>query len=133
VIFVIFVFPVFCFPPLKHFPARAETYGVPGKTKTSSRKPAKTRASSTAEPLKMIVRRGATRRFQDLKEKTAHLQVEVVWDQRGEDRRQKAATSAAERRASDRRGQPPFTWEVADFVVVAPKPQQKRPRKASAK
>jgi hypothetical protein len=27
-----------------------------------------------------------------------------------------------DRRATDRRQEPPFTWELADFVVVEPRP-----------
>jgi hypothetical protein len=68
----------------------------------------------------MVVRRGAHERFANLKKKTAHLQVEVVWDQRDTDRRQERTLSASERRLRERRRKPPFTWDVADFVVVTP-------------
>jgi hypothetical protein len=78
----------------------------------------------------MIVRRGATRRFEELKKKTAHLQVEVEWDRRDQERRQDPCLSDSERRARDRRGPPPFTWDTADFVVVTPKDSVAPPKKA---
>ena len=71
----------------------------------------------------MIVRRGAVHRFEELKKKTAHLQVEVVWDQRDQERRKDPCLSDSERRAKERRRTPPFTWDVADFVVAPAKPQ----------
>lgn len=80
----------------------------------------------------MIVRRGATKRYQELKRKTAHLQVEVEWDRRDQERRQEPCLSDSERRAKERRRTPPFTWDLADFVVVTPKPpvpEQKKLRK----
>jgi hypothetical protein len=64
------------------------------------------------------VRRGALRRFDQLKSKSAGLPVEIEWDRRVADRRSSAEPSGAERRAGERRQAPPFTWEVADFVVV---------------
>ena len=102
---------------------------MPVKSKSPSRKAAKASATP-ARPIRMIVRRGATRRFEDLKKKTAHLQVEVVWDQRDTERRQDPCLSDSERRRKERRGPPPFTWDTADFVVVTPKPPAPRkPRK----
>lgn len=78
----------------------------------------------------MVVRRGALKRYADLKKKTAHLQVEVVWDQRDTERRQEPCLSDSERRRKERRGPPPFTWDAADFVVVTPKRDTPRkPRK----
>jgi hypothetical protein len=74
------------------------------------------------ESVGIIVRRGALRRFDALTRKTAELPVVVSWDRRTENRRtasESASESApGERRASDRRQKPPFTWETADFVVV---------------
>lgn len=69
----------------------------------------------------MIVRRGATPRFEALKKKTEHLNVEVVWDRRGGHAPDDAEAAERERRFKDRRGEPPFTWDAADFVVVVPK------------
>jgi hypothetical protein len=74
----------------------------------------------------MIVRRGALKRYADLKKKTAHLQVEVMWDQRDNERRLDPCLSDSERRRKERRGPPPFTWDAADFVVVTPKPATSR-------
>ena len=66
----------------------------------------------------MIVRRGAVERFAKLKKKTAELPVEVSWDRRKEDRRSDSKGVPTERRKTDRRQKPPFTWELSDFVVV---------------
>jgi hypothetical protein len=70
------------------------------------------------KPVGIVVRRGALRRFDALTRKTAHLPVAVSWDRRTEHRRSTAEPAPAERRSGDRRQKPPFTWEVADFVVV---------------
>jgi len=66
----------------------------------------------------IIVRRGALRRFDALVRKTPDLPVEVSWDRRTEDRRESGESAPAERRSTDRRKTPPFTWDAADFVVV---------------
>ena len=63
-------------------------------------------------PITLIVKRGALRRFHKLQKDTAHLPVVVAWDRRtGES--QEDETSA-----EDRRKNPSFTWEMADFAVV---------------
>ena len=72
----------------------------------------------------MIVRRGATPRFRALKKKTKHLNVQVVWDRREDE----DSAAAEDLRLKNRRGTPPFTWDVADFVVVVP-PSNRKPRK----
>ena len=67
------------------------------------------------------VRRGALRRFDLLKQKSAGLPVDITWDRRTDERREATATSAGhgtDRRRKERRQPPPFTWDVADFVVV---------------
>jgi hypothetical protein len=79
-----------------------------------------------ASRIRLIVRRGARDRFQKLKEKTKELPVIVVWDARKDDRRRASADVTEDRRASDRRGKPPFTWDAGDFVVVAKKPRAKK-------
>ena len=61
-----------------------------------------------------------------MQEKTKELPVNVVWDARKEDRRRASADVADDRRASDRRGKPPFTWDAGDFVVVEKKPRAKK-------
>ena len=70
------------------------------------------------KPVRIIVRRGASRRFESLKSKTADLPVVVSWDRRSEDRRESGQPASVERRSGDRRKPPPFTWDAADFVVV---------------
>jgi hypothetical protein len=70
------------------------------------------------KPVGIIVRRGASRRFDSLLRKTADLPVVVSWDRRTEDRRAVRESAPVERRSGDRRKAPPFTWDVADFVVV---------------
>ena len=70
------------------------------------------------KPLSLIVRRGASGRFEALARKTADLPVVVSWDRRSEDRRASPESIPVERRSSDRRKTPPFTWDAADFVVA---------------
>ena len=81
------------------------------------------------KPIELIVRRGAIRRFHKLKQKTADLPVEVLWDRRQDDRRAASGKMDVDRRNGDRRGPPPFTWDVSDFVVAAKPPRRKRPAK----
>jgi hypothetical protein len=82
------------------------------KKKESSGRP-------TGATVDIIVRRGALRRFDALKKRTTELPVRVVWDRRLEERRHLSLPSAETRRRAERRQQePPFTWTVADFVVV---------------
>ena len=102
-----------------------------------TRRPAQPAAApdATGKPIELVVRRGALWRFNTLKKKTRDLPVTVLWDRRQGERRAGSGTRAQERRANDRRQQPPFTWEVADFVVVGPaagdveEPAPAQPRK----
>ena len=72
------------------------------------------------EPILLIVRRGALRRFATLQRKTSHLDVKVIWDRRVQGRRQGARAIQDNRRSSDRRsGQSP-SWQLADFAVSVP-------------
>jgi hypothetical protein len=64
------------------------------------------------------VRRGALRRFDQLKQKGAELPVAIKWDRRTDERRASSGDAGSERRKTERRQAPPFTWDVADFVVV---------------
>ncbi len=64
-----------------------------------------------------VVRRGSTRRFARLQKYTAELPLEVVWDSRHDDRRTKPGPVKIESRRAQRRHDPPFTWEAADFLV----------------
>jgi hypothetical protein len=68
--------------------------------------------------VELIVRRGALRRFEKLKHATADLPVKLSWDKRLRERRASANGVERERRRTDRRKNPPFTWDAADFVVV---------------
>ncbi len=60
--------------------------------------------------LRIFVRRGALRRFDKLKRDAAELPVSVEWDRRSGDPQDPP---------DERRQDPPFTWNAADFVVVA--------------
>jgi hypothetical protein len=107
---------------------------MPTKTASVQRRSPATKK----EPLEIVVRRGAVRRFNALKTRTAEMPVVVTWDRRSADRRDSKAPShqmevPRDRRAADRRQKPPFTWDLADFVVVAPTDGQKTPRKRKAK
>lgn len=81
-------------------------------------------------PLKIFVRIGALKRFHTLKQKTADLPVSVEWDRRRSDRRgDPAAAAQSDQRTHDRRGELPYTWDAADFVVVegdASTPQRRK-------
>ena len=71
-----------------------------------------------SKAVQIFVRIGALKRFHVLKQKTAELPVTVSWDRRRGERRQASASPQADQRKTDRRAAPPFTWQVADFVVV---------------
>jgi hypothetical protein len=92
---------------------------VAGSSKRVIRKTAK---KSAEPPIKMIVRRGATPRFEALMRKTRHLNVQVEWDRRGDE---DDAAGEHVRKHGNRRGAPPFTWDAADFVVVVPRDPDK--------
>src|SRR4051812_37774158 len=94
-----------------------------------SASPRKNTAAKKA--VEIIVKRGAMKRFHTLKRETAEMPVSILWDRRTGERRSEAdeAKSAAERRGSERRQRPSFTWDLADFVVVAPTDGQKKSRK----
>lgn len=81
------------------------------------------RAKKAPVPVEFIVRRTALRRFHKLKRATADLpEVKLTWDRRSND-------GQDGQRKTDRRQQPPFTWDTADFVVVErQRPQRRRPR-----
>jgi hypothetical protein len=93
-------------------------------------------AGKKQDAIEIVVRRGAIRRFDALKTRTSELPVVVTWDRRTDDRRddgrrdeEDATAAKRNRRQTDRRRKPPFTWDLADFVVVEPA----KPRKASRK
>jgi hypothetical protein len=66
----------------------------------------------------LIVRRGALRRFDKLKKETVDLPVNLLWDRRLHERRKSQNDVERDQRRQERRKDPPFTWDVADFVVV---------------
>jgi hypothetical protein len=98
-------------------------------TKPKNESPEK---QSDNEPsvIELIVRRGARTRFRALKQKAASLPVKVTWDRRKNERRAAKSRVDADddRRKNERRQRPPFSWQVADFVVVE-RPRRKRAKK----
>jgi len=87
------------------------------------------------DTIEIVVRRGAMRRFDALKTRTSELPVVVTWDRRTDERRDDEEPNGANRnrRQAERRRKPPFTWEVADFVVVEPVKPRKAPRKKTTR
>ena len=67
--------------------------------------------------LVFVVRRGALRRFDRLKQAATDLPVDVIWDRRTS-HAPKDGPRQARRTLAERRKQPSFTWTAADFVVV---------------
>ena len=100
------------------------------KTKRASGR-RRTTKSPLPNPIGIIVRRGARKRFEALKQKTAELPVVVKWDRRKAERRASTQPVEGDRRQSDRRQAPPFTWTMADFVLV--EGPGKRPARAKSK
>ena len=102
------------------------------KTAPATRRPAALRKKKTGA-IEIVVRRGALRRFDALKTKTGELPVVVTWDRRTDERRGETASVKRDRRQTDRRRKPPFTWDLADFVVVEPTKRQKTARRKTSK
>ena len=65
----------------------------------------------------LVVRRGALRRFDRLKQATRELPAEVIWDRRAEKRDADPSADAGDPAKNRRKATPP-TWELADFVVT---------------
>jgi hypothetical protein len=105
---------------------------MPPKASAGRRRPA---ARNKGETIEIVVRRGAMRRFDALKTRTSKLPVVVTWDRRTDERRDggDAASVKRNRRHAERRRKPPFTWDLADFVVVEPAKRRKRARKKTTK
>ena len=76
------------------------------------------RKSAGPPVVELIVRRGALDRFDKLRQDTRDLPVRLSWDRRLHERRTSPSTVERDHRSEDRRKKPPFSWEVADFVVV---------------
>ena len=85
------------------------------------------------EAVGIVVRRGAQRRFTALKQKTANLPAVVLWDRRQMDRRTSSQSPQIDQRKTERRRKPPFSWEVADFVVVNASKEESAPTRPRAK
>jgi hypothetical protein len=68
-------------------------------------------------PVTLVVRRGALRRFDRLKQATQELPAEVIWDRRAEGRGADPAATEVDP-AKNRRKATPSTWDLADFVVT---------------
>ena len=80
----------------------------------------------TSKTIDLIVRRGALRRFHKLSKKTADLPVNVMWDRRTGERRSTSNGNEQDRRRTERRQMPPFTWDLSDFVIATPAPRTKK-------
>ena len=79
-----------------------------------------------SDPILLVVKRGALRRYDALRRKTANLNVEVIWDRREGARRQEDRPTDANRRRGDRRGtEDSLMWSEADFTVAAAAPRKK--------
>lgn len=90
----------------------------------------KKRASKGASvaPVELIVRRGALRRFDKLKQATAELPVKLTWDRRVNKGREMAKPEPPLPGHAERRGAPPYTWDVADFLVIGTPATERRRR-----
>jgi hypothetical protein len=91
------------------------------KTSPSARRPT---VAKKGGPIEIVVRRGSLRRFDALKTRTAQLPVVVTWDRRVR-REEDEPGGKGKRPYAERRRTPPFTWELADFVVVEPPKRRK--------
>jgi hypothetical protein len=105
---------------------------MPPKT-SPGRRPAARRKKE--DVIEIVVRRGAMRRFDALKTRTSELPVVVTWDRRTDERRDDGDSNQVRRnrRQTERRREPPFTWDLADFVVVEPVKRRKSRRKNTTK
>ena len=91
------------------------------KKRPSEPDPVDDDAQPTDPNLRIYVKRGAIRRFARLTRDSRLLPVSIEWDRRQEERRAKRESAPQEQRKSERRRKPPFTWEMADFVVTESK------------
>jgi hypothetical protein len=71
-----------------------------------------------SKPVTLVVRRGALRRFDRLKQATRELPAEVIWDRRGKEEKESGSSSGdVSEPPSNRRKTTPSTWDLADFVL----------------
>jgi len=103
------------------------------KKRLSEPEPVDNDEQPTDPNLRIYVKRGAIRRFARLTRDSRLLPVAIEWDRRQEERRAERKAAPQERKAapqeqrkSDRRRKPPFTWEMADFVVTESKGATKK-------
>jgi len=84
--------------------------------------------TAKSKPITLVVRRGALRRFDRLKQATRELPADVIWDRRGAGKGP-ASGAHADGPAQDRRKATAPTWDMADFVVTskADAPPRRRP------
>jgi hypothetical protein len=67
----------------------------------------------------IIVRRGQDEKFRFLKETFERYPIDVFWDRRAKDRRQRVEVRPVDhRRGGDRRRAVPETWAELDFVLA---------------
>jgi len=70
---------------------------------------------------KLIVRRGLSATYQVfLRVFADSRRLEVIEDRRSRDRRHQHESAPVDRRTGERRGPPPRTWDLADFIAVEP-------------
>jgi hypothetical protein len=105
---------------------------MPPKSSAGRRR---TAAKKKRDRIEIVVRRGAIRRFDALKTRTSELPVVVTWDRRTDQHRDDGDGTSAKRnrRQTERRRRPPFTWDLADFVVVEPAKPRKTARKKTTR
>jgi hypothetical protein len=84
---------------------------------TDTSKPGTKTSKPVTKPVTLVVRRGALRRFDRLKEATREMPAEVVWDRR-EGRGSEPSVAGVTKPKKDRRKATPSTWELADFAVA---------------
>jgi hypothetical protein len=109
------------------------TGSMPPKASQGRRR--RTAPRKKPDAIEIVVRRGAIRRFDALKTRTSELPVVVTWDRRTNQRRDdpEATSAKRDRQQAERRRKPPFTWDLADFVVVEPVKRRKVSRKKSTR
>ena len=99
---------------------------VPIRSQMAVKRKKGTAKAAPTPPIELIVRRGALRRFDKLKKATAELPVKLLWDRRTNEG--PATPGQPEMPHAERRKKPPFTWDVADFLVVGQPAGQRRRR-----
>jgi hypothetical protein len=84
------------------------------------------KAAASKPIVELVVRRGALRRFDKLKQATATLPVKLSWDRRTAKQTHVPSGVGRDAAVPERRREPPFTWDAADFVVVDARPRRAR-------